>query len=87
MRSDFGFSAGQTVMPFYDSLIGKLVVWAADREQALARAERVLGETEIVGIKTTVSLMRRLIALDDFASATHYTTYIESVPGLLGEKA
>ena len=87
VRSDFGFSAGQTVMPFYDSLIGKLVVWAADRDQALARAERVLGETDIVGIKTTVPLMRRLIALDDFAQASHYTTYIESVPGLLGEKA
>jgi acetyl-CoA carboxylase biotin carboxylase subunit len=31
-----------------------------------------------------VPLMRRLVALDDFADASHYTTYIESVPGLLG---
>lgn len=85
VRGDFGFSAGQTVMPFYDSLLGKLVVWAADRDQALARAARALAETEIVGIKTTVPLMRRLVALDDFAAARHHTTYIESVPGLLGE--
>ncbi|WP_336660184.1 acetyl-CoA carboxylase biotin carboxylase subunit [Leucobacter sp. USHLN153] len=87
VRADFGFSAGQTVMPFYDSLLGKVVVWAADREQARARAIRVLRETEISGIKTTVPLMRRLIELDDFAAAEHYTTYIESVPGLLGESA
>ena len=87
VRADFGFSAGQTVVPFYDSLLGKVIVWAADREQALARAVRVLGETEITGIKTTVPLMRRLIALADFEAAEHHTTYIESVPGLLGESA
>jgi acetyl-CoA carboxylase biotin carboxylase subunit len=85
VRADFGFSAGQTVMPFYDSLLGKLIVWDTDRERALARAARALGEAEIVGIKSTVPLMRRLVALDDFAAAQHYTTYIESVPGLLGE--
>lgn len=87
VRADFGFSAGQTVAPYYDSLLGKLVIWADDRERALARAERVLGELEITGVKTTVPLMRRLIALEDFENADHYTTYIESVPGLLGESA
>ncbi|WP_449282697.1 acetyl-CoA carboxylase biotin carboxylase subunit [Leucobacter sp.] len=87
VRADFGFSAGQTVMPFYDSLLGKLIVWDIDRERALARAARALDEVEIAGIKSTVPLMRRLIALDDFAAAQHYTTYIESVPGLLGESA
>ncbi|MGI8392506.1 acetyl-CoA carboxylase biotin carboxylase subunit [Leucobacter sp. W1038] len=87
VRTDFGFSAGQTVVPFYDSLLGKLIVWAKDRDQAIARAARVLGETEITGIKTTVPLMRRLVALEDFAQAKHHTTYIESVPGLLGESA
>lgn len=85
VRSDFGFSVGQTVVPFYDSLLGKLIVWAKDRDLALARATRALEETKITGIKTTVPLMRKLIALDDFKAATHYTTYIESVPGLLGD--
>ena len=87
VRADFGFGAGQTVVPFYDSLLGKLVVWDTDRERALARAARALDETRIVGIKTTVPLMRRLIALEDFRSASHHTTTIESVPGLLGESA
>lgn len=87
VRVDFGFAAGQTVVPFYDSLLGKLIVWDVDRDRALARAARALEETEIVGIHTTVPLMRRLIALDDFRAATHHTTYIESVPGLLGGTA
>jgi acetyl-CoA carboxylase biotin carboxylase subunit len=84
VRADFGFSAGQQVMPFYDSLLGKIIVWDVDRDRALARASRALGEFEIGGVKSTVPLMRRLVALDDFADASHYTTYIESVPGLLG---
>jgi acetyl-CoA carboxylase biotin carboxylase subunit len=71
-------------MPFYDSLLGKLIVWDTDRERALARAARALEETEIEGIKTTVPLMRRLITLDDFAEAKHHTTYLETVPGLFG---
>ena len=86
VRSDFGFSAGQTVVPFYDSLLGKLIVWDHDRERALARAKRALAETDIQGIRTTVPLMQRLIELDEFVDSTHYTTYIESVPGLLGER-
>lgn len=87
VRADFGFSAGQVVVPFYDSLLGKLIVWDTDRDRALARAVRALEETEITGIKSTVPLMRRLVALEHFRDATHYTTYIESVPGLLGESA
>lgn len=87
VRADFGFSAGQTVVPFYDSLLGKLIVWDTDRERALERAIRVLDETEITGIKSTVPLMRRLIALEPFRTATHYTTYLESVPDLLGAPA
>ncbi|UOQ59625.1 acetyl-CoA carboxylase biotin carboxylase subunit [Leucobacter rhizosphaerae] len=82
VRADFGFSAGQTVVPFYDSLLGKLVVWDTDRERALARAARALDETLIEGIKSTVPLMRRLIALEEFRSASHHTTTIESASGL-----
>ncbi|MEZ3159500.1 acetyl-CoA carboxylase biotin carboxylase subunit [Microbacterium sp. BWT-B31] len=87
VRADFGFSAGQVIAPFYDSLLGKLIVWDTDRERALARAVRALDETEITGIKSTVPLMRRLVALEHFRNATHYTTYIESVSDLKGAPA
>ena len=45
VRTDFGFTAGKVVAPFYDSLLGKIIVWATTRELAIVRAERVLEET------------------------------------------
>jgi len=83
-RADFGFEAGSVVAPFYDSLLGKIIVWAPTRDLVIQRAIRVLDETSIVGVKTTKDLMRTLVALDEFQKATHHTKYIESVPDLLG---
>jgi len=84
VRSDFGFVAGKSVAPFYDSLLGKIIVWAPTREMAIARAERALDETDIEGIKTTVGLLRRLVSLGDFAEVNHHTKYIETVVDLIG---
>lgn len=84
VRSDFGVAAGGVVAPFYDSLLGKLIVWAETRDLAIERAKRVLDETEITGVKTTIGLARKLIDLDDVRNVTHHTKYIESVPNLLG---
>ena len=87
VRVDFGFIAGNAVAPFYDSLLGKIIVWAPTRELAISRAQRVLGEASIEGVKTTTALLRTLVALDDFRQVTHHTAYIESVPDLLGVPA
>lgn len=87
VRVDFGFIAGKVVAPFYDSLLGKIIVWAPTRELAISRAERVLDEARIEGVKTTAGLLRTLIALEDFRQVAHHTTYIESVPDLLGVPA
>lgn len=84
VRSDFGFVAGKSVAPFYDSLLGKIIVWAPTREIAIARAERALDETDIEGIKTTVGLLRRLVSLSDFAEVNHHTKYIETAVDLIG---
>jgi len=84
VRSDFGFISGKSVPPFYDSLVGKIIVWAPDREIAIARAQRALDETDIQGVKTTVELLRRLVSLSDFAEVSHHTKYIESAVELMG---
>ncbi len=84
VRSDFGFVAGKSVAPFYDSLLGKIIVWAPTRDIAIARAERALDETDIEGIKTTVGLLRRLVSLADFAEVNHHTKYIETAVDLIG---
>jgi acetyl-CoA carboxylase biotin carboxylase subunit len=85
IRSDFGFIAGKTVAPFYDSLLGKIIVWAPTRELAIARAERALAETQIEGVRTTTGLLSALVALGDFEQVKHHTKYIESFLDSLGD--
>ncbi|MDJ0339021.1 acetyl-CoA carboxylase biotin carboxylase subunit [Cryobacterium sp. PH31-O1] len=86
VRSDFGFIAGKTVAPFYDSLLGKIIVWAPTRELAIARAERALDEASIDGVRTTIGLLSSLVTLQDFAEVKHHTKYIESFLDALGAK-
>lgn len=87
VRVDFGFEDGSIVAPFYDSLLGKVIVWAPTRELAIARAKRVLDESRIEGVKTSMGMLRKLVGLDDFATVSHHTKYIESIPGLLEDLA
>lgn len=54
------------ISPFYDSLIGKLVVWAKDRHMAIKRMQRALSEFQIEGIKSTVPFHQRVFQDEDF---------------------
>ena len=85
VRSDFGFIAGKTVAPFYDSLLGKIIVWAPTRELAIARSARALDEARIDGVKSTIGLLSSLVALPDFAHVNHHTKYIESFLDSMGD--
>ena len=78
VRADFGFISGKTVAPFYDSLLGKIIVWAPTRELAIARSARALDEAHIDGVKSTIGLLSSLVGLPDFADVKHHTKYIES---------
>ena len=60
VRFDSMLHAGYAIPPFYDSLLGKLVVWAEDRESAITRLSRALRELEITGVKTTKPLFQAL---------------------------
>ncbi|KAB1658861.1 acetyl/propionyl/methylcrotonyl-CoA carboxylase subunit alpha [Pseudoclavibacter sp. CFCC 11306] len=77
VRVDAGFTTGDDVTPFYDSLLGKVIVRDTDRTQALARADRALGELEAHGVHTTAPFARRLIQSEKFVEAAHYTDFIE----------
>ena len=83
VRIDSGFVEGGVVAPFYDSMLAKLIVHAPDRDQAIAKMERALDDTEIDGVKTTVPLLRALIAREEFAAVDHYSTFVESADILL----
>ena len=77
VRWDGGYEEGDTVSQYYDNLVGKLVVWAPDRDAARARALRALGEFEITGIHTTIPAHLALIAEPVFAAGEHSTKWLE----------
>ena len=70
---------GASVPPFYDSMIAKLIVSAPTRDGALARAARALDEFEIVGIPTTIPLLREIVDEPRFRAGRYTTTYIDEV--------
>lgn len=77
VRVDGGVRAGDTISPYYDPMIAKLIVRGADREQARARMLRALAATQIVGVHTNVAFLSRLMSDAAFAEADLDTGLIE----------
>jgi acetyl-CoA/propionyl-CoA carboxylase biotin carboxyl carrier protein len=77
VRWDGGFEAGDTVSQFYDNLVGKLIVWGADRDVARHRMLRALHELQIEGIATTAPAHEAILAHPDFAAGEHSTKWVE----------
>mgnify|MGYP000058946241 CR=1 FL=1 len=87
VRVDDGINEGDDVSPFYDSLLGKFIVAAGDRDEVLARARRALEETDIEGVSTTIPF--HLAVLDDpvFQRNEHTTKFLdEQFGGIEGEE-
>jgi acetyl-CoA carboxylase, biotin carboxylase subunit len=77
VRVDTAIYPGYTVVPFYDSLIAKLIVWAPTRERAIQRGRRALNEFRVEGIKTTIPLHLRLLEDLNFRLGEFHTGYLE----------
>ena len=77
VRIDTGVEQGDSITPFYDPMIAKLIVWDETRELAVRRMERALGEFEIVGVANNVGFLRRLITSRSFTTADLDTGLIE----------
>jgi acetyl-CoA carboxylase biotin carboxylase subunit len=77
VRDDSGVYAGATVSPHYDPLLAKLSAWAPDRQQALARLRRALGEYVVVGIQTNIAFLERLMATPEVVAGRYDTGFVE----------
>ncbi|MDH3061799.1 acetyl/propionyl/methylcrotonyl-CoA carboxylase subunit alpha [Achromobacter insolitus] len=77
IRVDGGVRMGDTITPFYDPMIAKLIVHGADRDQARARMLQALAQTQAVGVQTNVAFLSRLMQDSAFAAADLDTGLIE----------
>jgi 3-methylcrotonyl-CoA carboxylase alpha subunit len=77
IRVDTGFRAGDAVMPYYDALLAKLIVWAPDRPQALARLVEALGDFEITGVTTNLVFLEALLKHPQVVRGEIDTGFIE----------
>ncbi len=78
VRVDAWLEPGGEVPPFYDSLIGKVIVWGDDRETVLRRSRRALGEVAIEGIETTAPLLAEILGEDWFTQGDFHTATLEA---------
>ena len=77
VRVDSHVYTGYDIPPFYDSLIGKLIVWGRDREAALKRMERALNECAVTGITTTIDFHLTLLNRKEFKKGDVHTKFVE----------
>jgi 3-methylcrotonyl-CoA carboxylase alpha subunit len=77
VRIDSGIRPGDTISPFYDPMLAKLIVWGSDRDQALSRMARALREFEVVGLHTNLEFLERIVTSAPFVQADLDTGLIE----------
>jgi acetyl-CoA carboxylase, biotin carboxylase subunit len=77
VRFDSGLYAGYRIPPYYDSMIGKLIVYGKTREAAMMRLKRALEETVIEGVKTTIPLHQALLGETDIQNGDYTIKWLE----------
>lgn len=78
IRTDSYVYEGYEVPVFYDSMISKLIVWAANREESISRMKRALYEYKITGLKTTIPFLEKIMNCPDFVNGTYDTHFIQN---------
>ena len=86
VRIDDGVREGGEISPFYDSMIAKLIVHGATRDEALARLDAALAQVQIVGVQTNVQFLRGILATESFAKANLDTALIERERAVLFDR-
>ena len=87
IRFDDGVSEGFTVSMEYDPMLGKLIAWGKDRDEAIARLDRALAEHEISGIKTNKGLLLSILRDPQFRRGEIFTRWLDDrLPQLLANQ-
>lgn len=86
VRIDTGVREGDEVVPYYDSMLAKLIVFGSDRQEAIRRMSEGLEQLRIEGIKTTIPLLRALIDREEFADVEHWSSFVENTEIQLEER-
>jgi acetyl-CoA carboxylase biotin carboxylase subunit len=77
VRLDSAIYAGYSIPPYYDSLVGKLIVHGRDRTECIARLKRCLGEIVVGGIETTIPLFQDLLNEPDILEGRYHIHWLE----------
>ncbi|TDX22965.1 biotin carboxylase /acetyl-CoA carboxylase carboxyltransferase subunit alpha [Modicisalibacter xianhensis] len=79
IRMDSHLESGYKIPPYYDSMIGKLICWGGDRDEAIVRMTRALSEMKVEGINTTAQFHIELINSEQFKSGDFNTVFVASL--------
>ncbi|HUF45493.1 MAG TPA: biotin/lipoyl-containing protein, partial [Aestuariivirgaceae bacterium] len=87
LRIDTGVEQGAEISPHYDPMIAKLIAWGTSRQAALTRLARALSRTEILGLRSNLGFLERLVRHPGFAAAEIDTGFIDTgfIDGHIGE--
>jgi acetyl-CoA carboxylase, biotin carboxylase subunit len=79
VRIDSHVYTDYQIPPYYDSLIGKLIVWGPDRQTAITRMKRALRECAITGLPTTISFHQKIMETPQFLEGKVYTNFVQEM--------
>lgn len=82
VRMDSHVYTDYEIPPYYDSLVGKLIVWGPDRATAIKRMRRALRECAITGLPTTIGFHQRVLENADFLRGDVYTNFVNQMMGI-----
>jgi acetyl-CoA carboxylase, biotin carboxylase subunit len=82
VRIDSHVYTDYEIPPYYDSLIGKLIVWGPDRPTAIKRMKRALRECAITGVPTTIGFHQKVLENQDFLKGLVYTNFVNQMMGI-----
>jgi 3-methylcrotonyl-CoA carboxylase alpha subunit len=80
IRVDTGLTEGDRVLPHYDSLMAKVIAHGRDRDEAVARLQRALAETEVAGVATNRPFLARIVGSEPFRKGEIDTRFLERLP-------